>query len=93
MTPIDAVAGRGAERNLPPVQSQGGKTTARPDSSPTVAPAQDVVQVSDAARSLAARSQGAEQAVELQLSPEQLRKLMAPPEQPAGGASPNGVES
>jgi hypothetical protein len=93
MAIIDAVAGRGAERTLPPVQYQGGKSSARPDSGASAAASQDVVQVSDAARSLAARSQGADQAVELQLSPEQLRKLMAPPEQPAGGASPNGVES
>jgi hypothetical protein len=90
MATIDAVAGRGAERNLPPVKYQGA---ARPASSAPAAASQDLVQVSDAARSLAAGTTGADQAVELQLSPEQLRKLMAPPEQPAGGASPNGVES
>jgi hypothetical protein len=47
-----------------------------------------VVQVSDSARALASG-----EAVELQLSPEMLRKLMAAPEQPAGQvAAPNRVE-
>jgi hypothetical protein len=46
------------------------------------------VQVSDTARSLAS-----EPAVELQLSPEMLRKLMAAPAQPAGPATePKRVE-
>lgn len=89
MATIDSVAGRGAERYLPPAKYAGGHNLARPDSGgPAVAP-QDVVQVSDSARALASGK-----AVELQLSPEMLRKLMAAPEQPAGQvAAPNRVES
>ncbi len=88
MATIEAVAGRGAERNLPPAKYFGGRSVAGPDSvGPTVAP-QDVVQVSDSAR---ARASG--EAVELQLSPEMLRTLMAAPEPPAGQlAAPNRVK-
>ncbi len=91
MATIDAVAGRGAAHSLPPVKYPGGTHAARPDS-PDAAP-RDVVQVSEAARSLASGSMK-EPVVELQLSPEQLRKLMTRPEQPAGSASTeNRVES
>ena len=92
MATIDAVAGRRAEGYLPPAKYSRGRSAGRPDSTaPAIAP-QDVVQVSEAARSLA-RSKGTDQAVELQLSPEMLRKLMAAPEQPAGRvAAPNRVE-
>jgi hypothetical protein len=51
-----------------------------------------VVQVSETARHLA-RTTAGNQELELQLSPEMLRKLMAAPEQPAGSATePNRVE-
>lgn len=93
MATIDAVASRGAERNLPPAKYSGGRSPVGPDNSqPTAAP-QDRVQVSEAARSLA-RSRGADQPAELQLSPEMLRKLMAAPEGFAGApTTSNRAES
>lgn len=88
MATIDAVAGRGAERSLPPAKYRGGSSLARPDSGGSSVAPQDMVQVSDTARALA----GGKPA-ELQLSPEMLRKLMAAPEQPAGRATePKRVE-
>lgn len=94
MATIDAVAGRGAERTPPAVMFTGGRSAARPDTNSPAAIPHDVVQVSDAARFLARRSKGADQAAELQLSPELLRELMTAPEPPAGlAAKPSRVES
>lgn len=88
MATIDAVAGRGVERSLPLAKYAGGRSSAGPDSGRPAAAPQDVVQVSDTARALAGGKP-----VELQLSPEMLRKLMAAPEQPAGPATePKRVE-
>lgn len=88
MATIEAVAGRGAERNLPPATYSGGRSSAGPDSGRPAAARQDVVQLSDTARALANGKPA-----ELQLSPEMLRKLMAAPEQPAGQpAAPNRVK-
>ncbi len=88
MATIEAVAGSGAERSLPPAKYFGGRSSAGPDSGRPAAARQDVVQLSDSARALASGK-----AVELQLSPEMLRKLMAAPEQPAGKvATPNRVK-
>lgn len=86
MATIEAVASRGAERSLPPVKYSGGHSAARPDSTQPAATPQDVVHVSDAARSLA-RSKGADQAAELQLSPKMLRELMATPKPRLGTAT------
>lgn len=89
MATIEAVTGRGAERNLPPAKYFGGRSVAGPDGGPPASAPQDVVQVSDVARALARGG-----VVELQLSPEMLRKLTAAPEQPAGPvAAPNRVKS
>ena len=88
MATIDAVASRGAEQNLPLAKYSGGRSSAGPDSGRPAAASQDMVQVSDTARALASGKP-----VELQLSPEMLRKLMAAPEHPAGPATePKRVE-